>query len=106
METEWTNNRALALLEDIREYTCLWDPKDKDYKSKTKKFDCIKSLSVKYQCTPDDIKKKWTNLLQAYRSCRRKIKSTTKSGVGRDEVYKLENLKEREATTGHVTSRS
>lgn len=88
MENKQVNNRVLALLEDKRKYRCLWDPKDKDYKRKTKKFDCVKSLSVKYKYTPDDIKKKWTNLLQVYRSCCRKIKCTTKSGIERDEVYK------------------
>jgi len=89
MESEsWTNNRVIELIEDIKEHRVLWDPKDVYYKSKTKKFDCFKNLSIKYQCTVDEIKKKWTNLLQVYRSCRRKIKCTSKSGAGRDEVYK------------------
>ncbi|XP_024878151.1 repellent protein 1-like [Temnothorax curvispinosus] len=88
MEAEWTECRVLALIEDIKQYPCLWDPKDKDYKSRNRKFDCLKILSVKYECSPVDIKKKWSNLLQSYRACRRKIKSSKKSGAGRDDIYK------------------
>jgi len=88
MEFEWSNNRVLALIEDIKEYPCLWNPKNEEYKNKNKKLDCLKCLSVKYQCSPDNVKKKLTNLLQAYRACRRKIKYSTKSGIGGNDVYK------------------
>jgi len=88
MESEWSNNRVLALIENIKEYPCLWNAKDEEYKNKNKKLDCLKCLSVKYQCSPDDVKKKWANLLQVYRACRRKIKCSTKSGIEQNDVYK------------------
>jgi len=55
MESEWSDNCVLALIEDLKEYPCLWNPKDKEHKNKNKNFDCLKCLSVKYQCSPDDV---------------------------------------------------
>lgn len=88
MEFGWFDERVLQLINEIKEFPCLWDPKDKDRKNKHKKNDCYRIISLKLGTSVEAICKKFSHLLQTYRACRRKMKSLKGSGTGKRDGYK------------------
>jgi len=88
MEFEWTEEIILDLIVEVKEYRCLWDPRSKEKKIKNKKIDAFQDIATKLGTTADNVSKKLSNLLQSYRGCRRKVKSSMVTGSGRNDVYK------------------
>lgn len=87
MAVEWTEDKCLKLIQEVREKRVLWDPKDPKKKKKNAKKDALASVAAVLQMPADEIQVKWKNLAQSYRVYRRKCRKTT-TGMGRHELYK------------------
>lgn len=85
MDYDWTDQRVLELIAEIKELPCLWDPKDPNRKSKSKKNDCYTYLAMKFGTTADIVKVKFANLLQSYRAYKRKER---KIKFSKGDVYR------------------
>lgn len=85
-ELQWSDDRVLDLIYEIEQLPLLWDPRDKEKKNRNKKNDAFKSLADKFGVTAEEIRKKYLNLLQAYRNCRRKIKNSKLSGAALEQA--------------------
>jgi len=80
MEFEWIVKIILDLIVEIKEYPYLWDTKRKN-----KEFDVFQNIATKFGTTAE----KFSNLLQSYRRCRRKVKSCLMTGSRRNDIYYL-----------------
>jgi len=82
---EWSNAVVLNLIDEYRQRECLWNPKDSNYKSKTKKLDAWSELANVFKCDILEIKKKMESLQSSFRRERQKEETTT--GMGAEDAY-------------------
>jgi len=75
---EWNIEKTMLFIDDYHNSPELWNNKISAYKDNKIKIDKLKQLSVKYECTLSDVKKKIKNLRSAFHRERKKLKS--KSG--------------------------
>lgn len=98
----WGQDAIEFLIEEYRKRPCLWKIKSKDYHNRIKRTDALESLLKAVQDFEDPtsglkvmssfktvevLKKKIDNLRSAFRREHGKVKSSTKSDVGAEEVY-------------------
>ncbi|KAL1130500.1 hypothetical protein AAG570_011748 [Ranatra chinensis] len=79
-ECEWPEDRVLDLIRHIRQHPCLWHSRDPNRLNKARKAACYALIANGFGLTPQEVKKKFANLMQTYRGCRRKIRSSGRSG--------------------------
>ncbi|XP_054007406.1 transcription factor Adf-1-like [Hylaeus anthracinus] len=82
---EWTDEKALELIEAYRKHPILWDPTNQGFKLTRKKLDEWKELSEEIKVSVDESKRKIESLLTSYR--RERQREGTSYGLGKDEVY-------------------
>ena len=82
---EWSSDQILILIELYRNETCLWDPRDSEYKVKNKKNYAWAKTGKLMKCRVEKAKKKIDSLLSSFRRERQK---QVKSEAGADEVYR------------------
>ncbi len=73
MAEEWDDERALNLIQRIKMYPVLWDPKQKHTARRWRKHQIYGTLAKEFNVTVQEIKKKVRNLIQSYRTYRRRI---------------------------------
>lgn len=81
---EWSNDTTLLFIELYKTKTCLWDPKDTNYKLKSAKSNAWKDICGVVKCSPDYAQKKMDSLLASFRRERNK---QTKSAAKADGAY-------------------
>lgn len=82
---------TLKFLECYRNELVLWDPTDEGYKKRDKRAAAAQRIAEALNVTnfnASDIITKFKNLRSSYSQELKKIASSTKSGVGADDVYK------------------
>lgn len=80
----------LEFIELLQGEPCIWNPKNKNHKNRNLVNDAwvrVKN-SFSVPCSIEELKKKRNTLLTQYRDCLKKIKDSTKTGAGSEEVYK------------------
>ncbi|KAG5881530.1 hypothetical protein JTB14_008456 [Gonioctena quinquepunctata] len=82
---EWTEDLVLELISKVHFWECLWNPKDKDKRTRGKVKDALKAISDEMDIDVDEVKNKKDNLFQTYRNYRRKVTLSAKAG---GTVYK------------------
>lgn len=87
---EWSNETVLQFLDFYEQESLIWNASDSDHKNRNLIFDAWKriekNMGGKYSVT--ELKKKKDSLMASFRACSNKIKESTKSGAGRDDIYK------------------
>ncbi|XP_067214171.1 uncharacterized protein [Linepithema humile] len=83
---EWIEEKIIKLITSYKDFELLWNPKHKYYHNKLKKNTAWEEIAKEFNCQVPEIKKKIDSLLSSFR--RERMKCITKSGCGRDEVYK------------------
>lgn len=88
---EWTQDAVLKLIDAWIEFPCLYNTQDKLYSNKHARYDALCKLAeiIKSnvpQATAEDVKIKINYLRGQYVNALAKIKGTTKSGAGTDDV--------------------
>nr|XP_026483151.1 uncharacterized protein LOC113391404 [Vanessa tameamea] len=86
---DWTNETVMRFLELYQTHPCIWDPKNRSHKNKTRLSDAWTDIKNKLAepCTVQELKKKKESLMAAYRGYRTKIKKSETPG-GKSEVYR------------------
>lgn len=56
---EWSNSKALELINEYRSNECLWNPVENEYKNKIKKMDAWNKIDKNLNCEAGEAKKKW-----------------------------------------------
>lgn len=57
---EWSNSKALELINEYRSNECLWNPADDNHKDRIKKMDAWNKIAKQFNCEADAAKKKWS----------------------------------------------
>ncbi|XP_030034741.2 uncharacterized protein LOC115450773 [Manduca sexta] len=87
---DWSHERVLEFIELLEGEPCIWNPKSESHKNRNLVNDAwtriISKLTV--PCSIEELKKKRNTLLTQYRECLKKIKESTKTGSGADEIYR------------------
>lgn len=87
---EWSNDLIVEFLELYEGEPAIWNPKDPKHKNRNLVHDSWKriesNLSVK--CSVADLKKKKETLMATYRKLLQKVKRSSGTGSGTDDVYK------------------
>ncbi|XP_046976219.1 uncharacterized protein LOC124542299 [Vanessa cardui] len=86
---DWTNETVLRFLELYQTHPCIWDPKHRSHKNKTRLSDAWTDIRDKLgePCTVQELKKKKESLMAAYRGYRTKIKKS-EAPAGKSELYR------------------
>ncbi|XP_061716947.1 uncharacterized protein LOC133524816 [Cydia pomonella] len=84
---EWDKEKVLLFIDKYRDKEILWDPTHGDHFNKLKKNDAWVELSEDMNITVEEAKKKITSLLASLRREKAKIKNSTGTGKGADEIY-------------------
>lgn len=84
---EWPRDLVLQLIELYRDNPVLWDPRNPNYKDRTKKSDAWKAISSKLNVDRIHVEKKIDTLTGQLRRELKKMKQP-KSGSGSEDVYK------------------
>ncbi|XP_050360316.1 uncharacterized protein LOC126780094 [Nymphalis io] len=86
---DWTNETVMRFLELYQTHPCIWDPKHRSHRNKTRLSDAWDDIKNKLgePCTVQELKKKKESLMAAYRGYRTKIKKSESSEM-KSEVYR------------------
>lgn len=84
----WNNESELNFIEIYQMEPVLWDPHHKFHRDKKCLHDAWVRISEQTEFTVSELKKKRDSLMATYRGHLRKIKNSSKSGAGSNEVYK------------------
>lgn len=89
---EWNNGNTLKFLDMYQKEPIIWDPAHELHKNRNEAHDAWKRIHTEFgleiEVTLDELKKKKYSLMATFRNCRNKLKSSEKSGVGSNDVYK------------------
>lgn len=87
---DWSNDVVLQFIEILGGEPCIWNSKSKLHKNKNIVNDAWTRIESKMTvpCTIEDLKKKRNTLLTQYRECLKKIKDSTITGSGAEEIYR------------------
>ena len=82
----------LELIEVYKTLPALWNIKSDCYSDRTKKDNAYKTLLQKFkeqypEGTKDELKKRINSLRTSFRKELKKVKDSTRSGAGADEIY-------------------
>lgn len=88
----WNHEFFTEFIELYKSYPCLWRVKDKDYGNRDKKRIAYEALvkkckEVDPEATKDYVTKKINSFRTVYRKERKKMKNSTRSGAGTEDVY-------------------
>ncbi|XP_050517011.1 uncharacterized protein LOC126891783 [Diabrotica virgifera virgifera] len=87
---DWGKKDVFKFLQLYEDESVIWNPEHSDNKNRNLVYDAWKRIEInmdgKYPI--DELKRKKESLMASYRGCRNKIRESTKSGSGTDDVYK------------------
>lgn len=88
LENDWTEENVLRLITTVQQYPCIWDPKDKDKKNTSRKREVYRKIATAFEGkSPDDIRKKFSILLQCYRLYRRKVEKSKLLATDKKDIF-------------------
>ncbi|CAH1996259.1 unnamed protein product [Acanthoscelides obtectus] len=86
---EWSNETVLQFLDFYEQESLIWKPWLSDHKNRNLVFDAWKriekNMGGKYSVT--ELKKKKDSLMASFRACNNKVKESTKSGAGTEDIH-------------------
>lgn len=87
---EWPNELVLDFLTFYEIEAVIWNPALPNHKNRNEVYDAWKRIEEKMEkkFTVTELKKKKDSLMASYRTCLKKVKDTTKSGAGTEDIYK------------------
>lgn len=87
---EWSNELVLEFLDLYQKEDLIWNASHKMHKNRNAIYDAWKRIrdQMSTDCAVEDLKKKKDSLMASFRTCLHKVRVTTHSGTGVDEVYK------------------
>lgn len=87
---EWSNENTLEFLSLFEKESLIWNPKDPLHKNRNLVSDAWKRIKDNFSkdIAIVDLKKKKDSLMATFRPLAQKVKNSTKTGSGRDEIYK------------------
>ncbi|XP_049538823.1 uncharacterized protein LOC125953365 isoform X1 [Anopheles darlingi] len=80
-------DQSLRLIEQVKRFPCLWCKTTKDYKNINKHATAWAKIANELSISEMDAKQQWKNLQASFRVYRSKVKRSTVTGSGRDEIY-------------------
>lgn len=85
---EWSNEKTLEFLSLFEKESLIWNSKDPLHKNRNLVIDAWKRIkdNLSEDIAIVELKKKKDSLMAAYRPLAQKVKSSTKTGSGRDEI--------------------
>ncbi|CAH1183961.1 unnamed protein product [Phaedon cochleariae] len=89
---EWSNEVVLEFLSLYEEESSIWNPRDPNHKNRNLIHDAWKRIEEKMsiKCSIAELKKKKETLMGTLRKLLQKVKASSKTGSGTDEVFKPE----------------
>lgn len=91
---EWSNEKIQLFIELYEEEPAIWNPKDPGHKSRNNVHDAWTKIKTKFcegtgeSISVEELKKKKENLMATYRKLNTKVKSSSTSGSGTDDMFK------------------
>uniref|UniRef100_A0A1Y1KAI6 MADF domain-containing protein n=1 Tax=Photinus pyralis TaxID=7054 RepID=A0A1Y1KAI6_PHOPY len=86
-EIEWSREKTLQLINMYETKSELWDVKNSNYHLRNKKHDAWKNIATEMESDVEVIKAKVASLLSSMRREKAKMKNSTGTGKGRNEIY-------------------
>lgn len=84
---EWSGEKVIELIEEVKGRPCLWNPSDPDRKNRRKQEHTWMEIGNGMYLTASELKTKWKNVVQSYRGYRRRIIKRKNSVVGKTDLY-------------------
>lgn len=90
---QWTRDFLLEFIELYRSLPCVWKIKSAEYRDRVKKNKAYEVLLLKYKEVDDNatiktVKQKIDSLRGAFRKEMKKLKESSRSGAGSEDIYK------------------
>ncbi|XP_069673312.1 uncharacterized protein [Periplaneta americana] len=85
---EWTNDKAMSLIELYRDRPVLWDSRLKGYKDRNKRHNALMEIANSLGVGKEEVERKLKNLICHFSREIKKERDSTKSGAGSEAVYK------------------
>lgn len=87
---EWSNENVLEFLDLYENEVIIWNAGHIDHKNRNLIYDAWKRIESKMggKYSVAELKKKKESLMASFRACQNKVKESTKSGAGIEEIYK------------------
>ncbi|XP_072399248.1 uncharacterized protein [Diabrotica undecimpunctata] len=87
---EWSKENVFEFLHFYEEESIIWNAGHNDHKNRNLTHDAWKRIEINMggRYSVDELKKKKDSLMSSFRFCHNKVKESTKSGAGTDDVYK------------------
>lgn len=87
---EWSNDLVLEFLSFYEGEPAIWNPRDPDHKNRNLVHDAWKRIEeqMSNKFTVAELKKKRDSLMASFRKLLQKVKDTTKTGSGSQNVFK------------------
>uniref|UniRef100_A0A182XPR3 MADF domain-containing protein n=1 Tax=Anopheles quadriannulatus TaxID=34691 RepID=A0A182XPR3_ANOQN len=80
------HEKSLRFIAEVQKHRVLWEKKN--YKNVVLKGDAWAAIAAKEEVSPQDAKHLWSRLLGIYRTNKVKVKNTTQTGAGNDDVFR------------------
>lgn len=84
MESEWSRDNCLLLIEQFENYPELWNPNHGSYYDKIRKNDAWCAIAEAMNCSREEVKKKMDSLLSSFRRERARAAKLTGTEKGKD----------------------
>lgn len=87
---EWTNDVVFEFLDLYGNETVIWCAKHREHKNRNAINDAWKRIKdkISIQCSIQEVKKKNESLMSTFRPLLKKVKATSGTGTGSEEVFK------------------
>lgn len=84
---EWDDATVIKLIDLYHLKEILWNPKNRDYKSRPKRYDAFNEIASEFATDVPEIERKIKNLTSHYYREKKKEDNSNKSGAGTDDIY-------------------
>lgn len=90
MSENWTNEAILEFLSIYEKYAVIWDSENMNHRNRNIVNDAWNEIQREFsmECTVDILKKKKESLMSTYRTLKKKVVASERSGAGQDDLYK------------------
>lgn len=90
MSENWTNEAVLEFLSLYEKHSVIWDAQNMNHKNRNIVNDAWNDIQREFSldCTLDILKKKKESLMSTYRTLKKKVVVSEKSGTSTDDLYK------------------
>ena len=89
---EWSNEVIIEFLDLYEGEPVIWNPQNEHHKDKNQVYDAWKRIqsNMSVECSLKELKRKKENLMATYRKLAMKVKNSSRTGAGTNELYKPE----------------